>query len=204
MDTFDPMLELYFLQYFLQVSMHCFFIGFNLSYTDNNRKETWCSFFLGAKYKRHASVTMPLLRRGKISKHFDLIIDCTEKLLLDKWRSAKKDHVHCDILQQCQYFLMTLFGHIAFNYDLDTPTGNVLTQALHEYLSVFKTTLYLPRIMGKIYLKFSSRYRRAILTSNVHRCPIHFTLDCGRRKYFWDDSFDQTQTYMHAYNLFFA
>ena len=21
-------------------------------------------------------------------------------------------------------------------------------------------------------------------TSNVHRCPIHFTLDCGRRKYF--------------------
>ena len=24
-----------------------------------------------------------------------------------------------------------------------------------------------------------------IRTSNVHRCPIHFTLDCGRRKYFF-------------------
>ena len=40
-------------------------------------------------------------------------------------------------------------------------------------------------------------------TSEVDRCPIQFILDCGRRKYFCDESFDLTWTYMHAYKPFF-
>jgi cytochrome P450 len=116
---------------------------------------------IGAKYKRHASVIVPLLRRGKISKHFDLIIDCTDKLLLDRWRLSNKDHIHCDIVDQSKHLIMALFGHIAFNYDLEMPVGNALTQALHDYLAVFRVTADIPTIMGKIYLMFSSKYRES-------------------------------------------
>jgi cytochrome P450 len=118
----------------------------------------------GAKYKRHASVIVPLLRRGKISKHFNLIIECTDKLLLDQWRLSSKDHVHRDIVNQSKHLIMALFGHTAFNYDLEMPVGNALTQALHDYLAVFKTTADIPTIMGKIYLMFSSKYRESKLT----------------------------------------
>ncbi|CAF1170635.1 unnamed protein product [Rotaria sordida] len=38
----------------------------------------------GEKYKRHASVTLPLFRRNKIISNIDLIIDSTNKILLDK------------------------------------------------------------------------------------------------------------------------
>lgn len=120
--------------------------------------------FLGAKYKRHANLTMPLLRRGKISKYFNLIVDCTDKLMLDRWRLSKKDHIHCDIVQQCEHLLLILFGHIGFNYDLEMSIDNAFTQALHDYLAVFKTTLYMPQIMCKIYLKFNLKYRKAKLT----------------------------------------
>ena len=57
-------------------------------------------FFPGAKYKRHASLTLPLFRRGKINKNFDLIVNCTDKFMLDQWRSMSDDHVHRDIVQQ--------------------------------------------------------------------------------------------------------
>jgi cytochrome P450 len=63
---------------------------------------------------------------------------------------------------------MALFGHIAFNYDFEMPISNALTQALHDYLDVFHTTLRMPQIMGKIYLKFSSKYREAKLTIEQH------------------------------------
>ncbi|CAF1439415.1 unnamed protein product, partial [Adineta steineri] len=116
----------------------------------------------GAKYKRHASLTLPLFRRGKINKNFDLIVSCTDKFMLDQWRSASEGNVHRDIVQQCQRLLLAIFGYIGFNYDLEAPTGNELTQALHDFLAVFSLTLFMPTFMSKSYLRFSSKYQKAI------------------------------------------
>jgi cytochrome P450 len=83
--------------------------------------------------------------------------------MLDQWRSMSyDDHIHRDIVQQCQRLLLAIFGYIAFNYDLEAPTGNELTRALHDFLPVFTTSLYMPPFMSKIYWKISSKYRKAI------------------------------------------
>ncbi|CAF4391295.1 unnamed protein product, partial [Adineta steineri] len=76
----------------------------------------------GAKYKRHASLTLPLFRRGKINKNFDLIVSCTDKFMLDQWRSASDGSIHRDIVQQCQRLLLAIFGYMGFNYDLEART----------------------------------------------------------------------------------
>ena len=54
--------------------------------------------FVGAKYKRHASIILPLFRRGKIVSNLDLIVDCMDKLLA-KWRTSPTEKVHVDIIE---------------------------------------------------------------------------------------------------------
>jgi len=122
---------------------------------------------LGAKFKRHAAVTLPLFRRGKIISNFDLIVDCTDKLL-DNWHKKTKDHVHTDIVQQSQNLLLQIFGLIAFDYDLETldynnekKGNNELTQALNDMLSAMEIIYYAPRTFSIIYLKLHLRYQRA-------------------------------------------
>ncbi|CAF1274106.1 unnamed protein product [Rotaria magnacalcarata] len=123
----------------------------------------------GAKYKRHIALTLPLLRRAKIISHFDLIVDCTDKLLV-KWRLSSAQHVHLDIVQQCQNLLLATFGLIAFDYDLETldddsvSSNNELTQALREFLRTFEGAVYMPGNMYSVYLKLSCRHRRAQAT----------------------------------------
>ena len=117
---------------------------------------------VGAKYRRHASLTLPLFRRGKIMKNFDVIVDCTDRFLLDHWRSSNAMDIHTDIVQQSQRLFLAVFGYIAFDYDLEAPAGNVLTVALQDFIQIFVKTLYMPKFMGKIYLELSSRYHRAL------------------------------------------
>jgi cytochrome P450 len=121
---------------------------------------------IGAKYKRHASLTIPVFRRNKITPNFDLIIDCTDKLL-NNWRSAPLNHIHLDIVQQCQNLLLALFGLIAFDYDLETlnnDSRNELTQALKVFVGAVEIVMYLPKFLSIIYLKLSPRHRRARAT----------------------------------------
>ncbi|CAF3698437.1 unnamed protein product [Rotaria sp. Silwood1] len=116
----------------------------------------------GAKHKRHAAVIMPLFRRAKSISNFDSIIDCTEKLL-ENWRTFSNDHIHCDIVQQCQNLLLQIFGLIAFDYDLETINGsntNELTQTLSNLSDVLEQTIFLPNFISRIYTIFSSQYRR--------------------------------------------
>jgi cytochrome P450 len=122
--------------------------------------------FLGAKFKRHASITLPLFRRAKIITNLDVIVDCTDKLL-DIWRTRANQHLHLDIVQQCQNLLLQIFGLIAFDYDLETLNddgksgNNELTKALQDFLSTFEKIIFSPSIVGAIYVKLSRRYRRA-------------------------------------------
>lgn len=97
----------------------------------------------GAKYKRHASLILPLFRRGKIWTNFDLIVDCTDRFFLDRWRSLDASVLHRDLVQQCQRLFLAIFGYVAFDYDLE---------ALQDFIQIFTTILYIPRWMGQIYL----------------------------------------------------
>ena len=99
---------------------------------------------IGAKYKRHAALTLPLFRRGKVISNLDLIIDCTDKLL-DQWRSKTDDltRIHVDIVNQSQNLLLEIFGFVAFDYDLEmldensAVKPNKLAQALQDFSDTF-------------------------------------------------------------------
>ncbi len=108
---------------------------------------------------------MPLFRRAKIVNNFDLIIDCTDRLL-SNWRARPSEGVHCDIVQQCQNLLLEIFGLISFDYDLDVlgehgSNQNELTKALCQFLRSCIVVFYSPRIIGMIYTKFSRQHRQA-------------------------------------------
>ncbi|CAF4152723.1 unnamed protein product, partial [Adineta steineri] len=129
----------------------------------------------GSKHKRHAAIAMPLFRRARIIDNFDLIIDCTDKLL-SNWRISSSQHIHCDIVAQCQNLLLQIFGLISFDYDLealdqDDPSKNELTKALHDFMSACELVLVAPRILGVMYTKLSRRHRRAksIITRYIHQ-----------------------------------
>lgn len=118
----------------------------------------------GAKYKRHAAVTLPLFRRGRIVSQIEVIRECTEKILLEQWRQCGEKVLHEDIVDQCQTLLLTIFGWIAFDYDLQSSTRKDLTQALKQFLDTFTKTLYMPEFLAKIYLKFDRQYARSMST----------------------------------------
>ncbi|CAF3090451.1 unnamed protein product [Rotaria sp. Silwood2] len=131
----------------------------------------------GAKHKRHAAVTIPLFRRAKIISNFDSIIDCTEKLL-DNWRTFSNEHIHCDIVQQCQNLLLQIFGLIAFDYDLETINGsntNEFTQTLRNFTNAVELTAFLPSFILRIYAILSSQYRqdRATAERYLYRMIEH-------------------------------
>jgi cytochrome P450 len=122
---------------------------------------------LGAKFKRHAAVTLPLFRRAKVISNFDLIVDCVDKLL-DNWHKKSKDYIHTDITQQSQNLLLEIFGLIAFDYDLkildynnEEQGNNELTKALNSMLDALVTLYFIPRSISFIYLKLNFRYQHA-------------------------------------------
>lgn len=111
---------------------------------------------------------MPLFRRAKIIDNFELIVDCTDKLL-SNWRARPDSHIHCDIVQQCQNLLLEIFGLISFDYDLETLDENASTQnelalALQDFLKATQLVFLSPPIIGTIYTKCSRRHRQATST----------------------------------------
>ncbi len=129
---------------------------------------------IGPKYKRHATIILPLFRRGKIVNNLDLIIDCTDKLL-DQWRSLtgnEPNHIHRNIVDQCQNLSLAIFGFIAFDYDLQIleessiNKNNKLREALSDFLKIFLLTIPVPTFISKIYLKISPRYRHTMIIMN--------------------------------------
>ena len=136
------------------------------------KKSCMNSTFIGHKYKRHASIVLPLFRRGKIVNNFDMILDCTDQLL-NQWRTTTEqnfDHIHLNIVDQCQNLSLAIFGFLGFNYDLQTleesniNSKNKLTQALGDFVEIFIQTTRLPNFLSEVYLKFSPRYQRARVT----------------------------------------
>ncbi|CAF2050461.1 unnamed protein product, partial [Rotaria magnacalcarata] len=130
----------------------------------------------GSAYRRHASITVPLFRRAKVIPNFDLIVDCTDKLL-SNWRTSPSQHIHCDIVEQSQNLLLEIFGLISFDYDLETLSGrtssqNELTKALHDFMSACELVFYSPSIVGVIYTKLSRQHRQAKTTIARYICQM--------------------------------
>ena len=123
------------------------------------------SIYSGAKYKRHSTLAVPLLRRAKIISNLDTIIDYTDRLLA-KWRNNPID-IHTNIVQNCENLILEIFSSIAFNYDLkildnsNENGNNEFIKALHDFLSTFKIITYLPRILSIICLRLYPRHQRA-------------------------------------------
>ncbi len=97
-----------------------------------------------------------------------MIVNSTDKLL-SNWRASPSQHVHCDIVQQCQNLLLEIFGFISFDYDLDVlgeygSNQNELTKALYHFISSCALVFYAPRIVGIIYTKLSRQHREARAT----------------------------------------
>lgn len=122
--------------------------------------------YIGAQYKRHAAVISPLLRRNKVLSNFQLILNCTDKLL-NNWRDKPSEKIHTDIVQQCQNLLLALFGHIGYDYDLETlnddgtENNNELTREFRYKMKLFLTISFAPRFLSKIYVNLSQRYRQS-------------------------------------------
>lgn len=102
----------------------------------------------------------------------DLIIDCTDKLL-NQWRTITDhdpNHIHQNIIEQCQNLSLAIFGFIAFDYDLQTleesvaNENNKLRKALRYFLKIFILTIPVPTFLSKIYLKMSPQYQHAMAT----------------------------------------
>ncbi|CAF1372758.1 unnamed protein product, partial [Adineta ricciae] len=123
----------------------------------------------GIQFKRHSSIVSPLFRRSKVISHFDLIINCTDKLLT-KWRKTEAKILHVDIVRQCHNLVLAIFGFIAFDYDLETleDGDNELTLALRTIINSIMTILALPRILAKVYVTLSYRQRQARNTIERH------------------------------------
>ncbi|CAF0737712.1 unnamed protein product [Adineta steineri] len=143
----------------------------------------WRVIVVSAKFKRHASLTIPLLRRNKIIPNFDLIIDCTDKLL-SQWRTVPSNHIHLDIPQQCRNLLLLIFGFLAFDYDLktlDNTDNNELAQAVKDFMESIYPVFFLPKFAAFIYLRLSRRYQRArtIIQQYVYRIIDHELIDCS-------------------------
>jgi hypothetical protein len=106
--------------------------------------------------------------------NLDLIIDCTDKLL-DQWRSTTDNdpnHIHLNIVDQCQNLSMAIFGFIGFDFDLQTleessiNQNNKLRKAIRDFLKIFILTIPVPTFISKIYLKISPWYRHTMITIN--------------------------------------
>ncbi len=112
-----------------------------------------------------------MFRRAKINAHLDTIIDCTDKLL-NRWRNYNNDptQIHLNLIEQSQHLLLSIFGFVAFDYDLqtldeeDNNNQNELTHALRINLKTSMILARFPIIIGRIYLLLNLEYRRARAT----------------------------------------
>ena len=115
-----------------------------------------CILIIGANFKRHASLTVPLLRRAKLLSHADTINDCTDKLL-GRWQTINDStYIHLDMFHQLQQLVLDLFGFIFFGYDLQLLDNksinekNELAEALHTVLATAMLVIQMPRAISYI------------------------------------------------------
>ncbi|CAF0789614.1 unnamed protein product [Rotaria sordida] len=115
----------------------------------------------GAKWKRHARVMLPMFKRAKIVHYLETILHCTDQFI-DK--HLDDNHTYTDLTLRCQSLLMNIIAFIAFDHDLEAQIDSSCARALQDfiyYAGQFMMTAWLPRWLGKLYLKLNWKYQRA-------------------------------------------
>ena len=115
-----------------------------------------------------------MFRGSKIFHHLDTIIDCTDKLL-DRWRQINDPNkIHLNINEETRQLLLAIFGFIAFDYDLQIfdyqckskEKEEELISSMDTFFNTIVRIVEMPIIIGRIYLFFNLKYRRARLILN--------------------------------------
>ncbi|CAF4884928.1 unnamed protein product [Rotaria sp. Silwood1] len=115
----------------------------------------------GLKWKRHARVMLPMFKRAKIVHYSETILHCTDQFI-DK--HLDDNHIYKDLTLRCQSLLMNIIAFIAFDHDLEAQIDSSCARALQDfvyYASQFMIAAWLPRWLGKLYLKLNWKYQRA-------------------------------------------
>jgi pentalenene oxygenase len=114
-----------------------------------------------AKWKRHARVMLPMFKRAKIMPYQETILHCVDRFI-DTHLEDK--HIYTDLVLRCQSLLLNIIALIAFDYDLDAAVDSPLRLAFEDfayYTAQFSMALWLPRWLGKLYLRLNWKYQRA-------------------------------------------
>jgi len=114
----------------------------------------------GAKWKRHIRVMLPAFKRAKMIQHLDTIIECADRFI-DQHLTDNK--VHTDLLACCQTVTVNIIGLIGFDYDLESSgnsSSKIPFQDFISYVAMLMVTVWLPRWVNRVYLKFNWNFQR--------------------------------------------
>ena len=90
----------------------------------------------GERWKRHARVVLPMLKRAKIAQYVDTIVACTDRFI--ETQLIKDNGGKNDLIAKCQAFLLSIIVSIAFDSDSKKVDGE--QQALSKALKVGRMT----------------------------------------------------------------
>ncbi|CAF1245527.1 unnamed protein product [Rotaria sordida] len=144
--------------------------------------ENFIISLIGPKYKRHAKVILPMLKKNKFLSQIPIIINCVDQLIhVWKIRYENKDDIICTCLvNDNQHLMLDTFILLTFDYDL----GNLkylakeatrfnpnekyepsdFSLALTIWLDALKriTMNGMPYIVNYYLLKFDRKYQNAL------------------------------------------
>ncbi|CAF3255012.1 unnamed protein product, partial [Rotaria sp. Silwood2] len=150
--------------------------------------ENFIIALIGSKYKRHAKVILPMLKKNKFLSQIPIIINCVDQLIhVWKIRYENKDDIICTcLLNDNQHLMLDTFVLLTFDYDL----GNLkylareatrfnpnekyepsdFSRALSIWLDVLKraTMNGMPYIVNYYLLKFDWKYQNALKKLENH------------------------------------
>lgn len=139
----------------------------------------------GWKYKRHAKVVLPMLRKARFRSQTSLIVDCADQLV-EIWRirlnKSKKELICTSLVSDLQQLMLDTFTLLTFDYDFgnlkhlhrsalseDTSSSSDveltdLGQALTIWLDALKrvTINGMPAFINSFLLKFDPTYQQAL------------------------------------------
>jgi cytochrome P450 len=133
---------------------------------------------IGPKYKRHAKVIMPMLKKQRFKSQISIIIDCVDQLI-QIWKD--RDDIICtSIVTDNQQLMLDTFSLLTYDYDLgnlkylseianrrntETKTEqSELCIAMSIWLNALKrvTINGMPTFLNNYLLKFDKKYQKAL------------------------------------------
>ncbi|CAF3694622.1 unnamed protein product [Rotaria sp. Silwood1] len=144
--------------------------------------ENFLTTLIGPKYKRHAKVIMPMLKKHRFKSQISIIIDCADRLIhIWKDRYENRDNAICTcIVTDNQQLMLDTFSLLTFDYDLgnlkylsenanrcnaETKTEpSEMSIAISIWLNALKrvTINGMPTFVNNYLLKIDRQYQHAL------------------------------------------